>query len=154
MEQLLPVLMIVMMVAFVLAKQIGKITTKLDTFSKTESYERYAKFSSIIQEEVREIKQSIDSSKNLEERPYVLLEGKDEGEALELLSDNIRKLVFFETLMAKQKSVREIEAELFDVLNGLENFLKEFCVDGEALSDALRERLLEAYERLDEEEEA
>ncbi|AFL68571.1 hypothetical protein [Sulfurospirillum barnesii] len=154
MEQLIPVLMIVAMVAFVLAKQIGKITTKLDTFSKTESYEHYAKFSSIIQEEVREIKQNIDTSKSIDKAVYVLLEGKDERDALEILSDFIRKLVFFETLMAKQKSAREIEAELFDVLNGLEHFLKEFCVDGEALSDALRERLLEAYERLDEEEEA
>lgn len=154
MEQLLPVLMIVAMVAFILAKQIGKITKKLDTFSNDVSFDRYAKFSSIIQDEVREIKQNIDSSKSIDERLYLLLEGKDEREALEILSDFIRKLVFFETLMAKQKSANEIEAELFEVLNGLESFLKEYCVDGEALSDALRERLLESYERLDEEEEA
>ena len=32
MEQLIPVLMIVAMVAFVLVKQIGKLTNRLDTF--------------------------------------------------------------------------------------------------------------------------
>ncbi|MCD8477276.1 MAG: hypothetical protein LRY68_04705 [Sulfurospirillum sp.] len=106
MEQLLPVLMIVAMVAFILAKQIGKITKKLDTFSNDVSFDRYAKFSSIIQDEVREIKQNIDSSKSIDERLYLLLEGKDEREALEILSDFIRKLVFFETLMAKQKKCK------------------------------------------------
>ena len=148
MEQLLPVLMIVAMVAFILAKQIGKITKKLDTFSNDVSFDRYAKFSSIIQDEVREIKQNIDSSKSIDERLYLLLEGKDEREALEILSDFIRKLVFFETMMAKQKSTKEIEADLFEVLNGLENFLIEFCEDGENLAEALREKLLEGYESL------
>lgn len=149
MEQLIPVLMIVAMVAFVLVKQIGKLTNKLDTFVDENSHERYAKFSAIIQERVREIKQSLDSSKTPNERPFKLLEGKNEEEALELLSNFIRKLVFFETLMAKQKSSKEIEAELFELLSHLDTFLKEFCVEGEALADALRESLLEAYEQLD-----
>ena len=149
MEQLFPVLMIVAMVAFVLIKQIGKLTNKLDTVSEENSYDRYAQFSAIIQENVREIKQSLDSSKTLTERPFKLLEGKNEAEALEKLSDFIRKLVFFESMMAKKKSSDEIEADLFELLSNLDNFLKEYCVDGEALSDVLREKLLEAYEDLD-----
>lgn len=149
MEQLIPVLMIVAMVAFVLVKQIGKFTSKLDAFADAGSYDRYAKFSAIIQENVREIKQSLDSSKSPSEHPFKLLEGKNEEDALELLSNFIRKLVFFETMMAKKKSSKEIEADLFELLNNLDNFLKEYCVDGEALSDALRETLLEAYEQLD-----
>ena len=125
MEQLIPVLMIVAMVAFVLVKQIGKLTNRLDTFVDESSHERYAKFSAIIQERVREIKQSLDSSKIPNERPFKLLEGKNEEEALELLSNFIRKLVFFETLMAKQKSSQEIEAELFELLSHLDTFLIE-----------------------------
>jgi len=149
MEQLIPVLMIVAMVAFVLVKQIGKLTSKLDTFADESSHERYAKFSAIIQEHVREIKQSLDSSKTPNERPFKLIEGKSEDEALELLSNFIRKLVFFETMMAKQKSSNEIEAELFELLSHVDDFLKEYCVDGEEHADALRETLLEAYEQLD-----
>lgn len=149
MEQLIPVLMVVAMVAFVLVKQIGKLTTKLDTFADESSYDRYAKFSAIIQERVREIKQSLDSSKSPSERPFKLVEGKNEEEALELLSNFIRKLVFFETMMAKKKSSKEIEADLFELLSHLDTFLKEYCIEGEALSDALRESLLKAYEQLD-----
>lgn len=148
MEQLIPVLMIVAMVGFVLVKQIGKITGNLDSFADTGSYERYAKFSAIIQEHIREIKQSLDSSKTLVERPFKLIEGKDEEKALELLSNFIRKLVFFETMMAKKKSSKEIEADLFDLLSHLDAFLKEYCVEGESLSDALRETLLEAYKKI------
>jgi D-aminopeptidase len=153
MEQLIPVLMIVGMVAFVMIKQIGKLTQRLDRAQASQAFSRYAKFSAIIQEHVREIKQSLDSSKSVQERPFVLIDAAKEVEALEKLSDVIRKLVFFETMSARQKSADEIEAELFELLNGLENFLKEYCQDGEALSDHLRESLLHAYEALYEEEE-
>lgn len=146
-EQLIPVLMIVAMVSFVMIKQIGKITNKMDT-KQNASYEQYAQFSAIIQEHVRNIKQSIDTSKEVLVRTYVLLPDKDESVALEQLSNFIRKLVFFETMMAKQKSASEIEAELFEVLNGLELFLKDFCENGEALSDELRESLLKMYKEI------
>jgi len=139
--------MIVAMVSFVMIKQIGKITNKMDT-KQNASYEQYAQFSAIIQEHVRNIKQSIDTSKEVLVRTYVLLPDKDESVALEQLSNFIRKLVFFETMMAKQKSASEIEAELFEVLNGLELFLKDFCKNGEALSDELRESLLKMYKEI------
>lgn len=149
MDQLIPVLMIVGIVAFVMVRQIGKVTATLDTkISRGNTFERYATFSSVIQEYVREIKNSLDSSKSVEERTYKLLADKNEVQALEKLSDFIRKLVFFETMMAKQKSAQEIEAELFEVLNGLEAFLIEFCEDGENLAEILREKLLVAYEQI------
>lgn len=142
--------MIVGMVTFILITQINKVAlrTKIGGFSSSSTFERYSKFSSIIQEHVRTIKNSLDSSKKNNDTPFKLLEGKEEANALEKLSDFIRKLVFFETMMAKQKRAEEIEAELFEVLSGLEDFLKEYCVDGESVSEALREKLLEAYEKL------
>ncbi len=152
MDQLIPVLMIVGMVAFILIKQINKVANNSGSHPllSSPSFERYSQFSSIIQEHVRTIKNSLDSSKEAtEESPFKLLEGKEEDKALELLSDFIRKLVFFETMMAKQKSAKEIETALFEVLSGIEDFLKEYCEDGEPLSEALREKLLEAYEALD-----
>lgn len=152
MDQLIPVLMVVGIVAFIMMRQIGKVTNTIDQQPSinTQAFERYAKFSSIIQEHVREIKHALDSSKNpTKELPFKLIATKDEAQALEKLSDFIRKLVFFETMMAKQKSAKEIEAELFEVLNGLETFLKEYCDDGENLAEQLRQRLLEAYEELD-----
>ena len=150
MDQLIPVLMIVGIVAFVMIRQIDKLTNKIDAQPRESenAYERYAQFSSVIQEHVRGIKNSLDSTKEQESRPFKLLSGKNEAEALEKLSDFIRKLVFFETMMEKQKSAKEIESELFEVLSGLESFLIEFCEDGENLAEALREKLLVAYESL------
>jgi len=150
MDQVIPVLMIVGIVAFIMIRQIGKVTSTLDVkMSKGNTFERYAKFSSVIQEHVREIKNSLDSSKSVETRSYKLLGHKNEAQALEKLSDFIRKLVFFETMMAKQKSAKEIEAELFEVLSGLEAFLVEFCEDGENLAEILRDKLLEAYQEIE-----
>ena len=152
MQELLPVLVIVGIVALVMAKQIGKVTDRLEAQETLGDAERYAQFSAIIQEYVRSIKQSLDPSKTLDERPYQLIDTIHTEKALEMLSDMIRKLVFFETLMAKNKSNREIEADLFEILNTLELFLKEYCINGEALSETLRQNLLEAYERLGEED--
>ena len=149
MEQLMPVLLIVFVVAIVMIKQIGRITNKVGSVTSSKSsFELYAKFSTFIQEHVRVIKNSMDSSKTVEERKFKLLEGRNEAQALEKLSDFIRKLVFFETMMAKQQSDQEVEAALFEILNGLETFLMEFCEDGERLSEELRETFLNAYEKL------
>lgn len=135
MEQLIPVLMIVGMVAFIMVRQIGKITRRLDRAQNVNAFARYSKFSAIIQEHVREIKQSIDQTKDVSVRKYKLLETVNAPQALEELSDMIRKLVFFETMMARQKSSEEIEAELFEILTHLEKFLQSNCQDGETLSD-------------------
>ncbi|MDD2385071.1 MAG: hypothetical protein PHN18_12840 [Sulfurospirillaceae bacterium] len=148
MEQIIPALMILGFVAIIMSKQINRVTKNLDNKQSSTGYSSYAKFSAVIQDEIREIKNQIDSSKIIENRHYILLEGKNESALLEILSDYIRKLVFFETLMAKQKSAQEIEADLFEILSGMELFLKENCVDGEMLADALRERLLNAYEQI------
>lgn len=152
MEELIPVLVIVGAVAFVMIKQIGNITQRLDRVHDADAFERYAKFSAIIQEHVRAMKQSIDSSKQVALRTYMLIDESQEAYALEKLSDMIRKLVFFETMTARQKNPQEIEAELFEILNALEQFLKTYCQEGEAQSEKLRESLMVAYETLANEE--
>ena len=148
MEELIPVLVVVAIVAFVVSKQIGQLTTRLDNVQKKGSFELYAKFSVAIQEHVRTIRACLDSTKTHEPCSYQLQTGKDEAKALEILSDFIRKLVFFETMLAKQKKPEEIEAELFELLSQLEAFLNEFCVEGEKLADELRESLSTTYEQL------
>ena len=151
MDQLIFVVIIIGIVAFIMIRQIGKVTDAIDQQPNinTQTFERYAQFSSIIQEHVRDIKHALDSTKIKDkESPFKLKEEKNEAQALEKLSDCIRKLVFFETMMAKQKSAKEIEAELFEVLSSLEAFLIEFCDDGENLAEELREQLLAAYEQL------
>ncbi|MDD3323910.1 MAG: hypothetical protein PHN38_02140 [Sulfurospirillaceae bacterium] len=147
MEQLFPVLFIAFVVGMILVKQIKKITQSIDLTSNS-SFELYANFSAVIQDHIKEIKNSIKSSEKRDENPFRLLDGKDEAEVMDKLSDIMRKLVFFETLMAKQKSNQEVEADLFEVLNTLETCINENFEDGENVADKLRETLLEAYQNL------
>ena len=86
------------------------------------------------------------STKKIENPRYILLENIDEEDSIELLSDYLRKLVFFETLLAKKKTSDEIEQELFSILSQVDAFLKENCIDGEQLADELRDNLLAEYE--------
>lgn len=146
MDQLFPVIFVVAMIAFILIKQIKHITGNLDTKGDTNSFEKYSKFSVSIQNHIRAIKLDIDSTKKIENPRYILLEGVNEEDSIELLSDYLRKLVFFETLLAKRKTADEIESELFSILSQLDTFLKEKCFDGEQLAEELRENLLEEYE--------
>jgi len=147
MDQLFPVIFVVAMIVFILSKQIKHITGNLDIKGDTNSFERYSKFSVSIQNHIRAIKLDIDSTKKIENPRYILLEGVNEEDSIELLSDYLRKLVFFETLLAKRKTADEIESELFSILSQLDTFLKENCFDGEQLADELRENLLAEYER-------
>ena len=147
MDQLFPVIFVVAMIAFILMKQIKHITGNLDIQGDTNSFDKYSKFSVSIQNHIRAIKLDIDSTKKIENPRYILLENIDEEDSIELLSDYLRKLVFFETLLAKKKTADEIESELFGILSKVDEFLKENCFEGDQLADELRDNLLAEYER-------
>ncbi len=151
MEQLFPVIFVAALIAFLLMKQIGHITGNLDLQGErggmVDVFTRYSQFSVAIQNHIRAIKLDIDSTKKIENPRYILSKGVDEEDSVELLSDFLRRLVFFETLLAKKKSPDEIESELFGVLSELDSFVKKSCEDGEFLAEELKENLLSQYER-------
>ncbi len=149
MDQLFPVIFVVGLIAFILIKQIKHVTDNLDEKGDTNSFDKYAKFSVAIQNHIRAIKLDIDSSKKIENPRYILKNQEDEEDLIEELSDYLRKLVFFETLLAKKKTSDEIEGELFDILSKLDSFIKNNCEDGEKLADELRDNLMQEYERND-----
>jgi len=146
MDQLFPVIFVVAMIAFIMMKQVKHITSNLDKQGDTNDFDKYAKFSVAIQNHIRAIKLDIDSSKQIENPRYILKDTESEEDALEDLSDFLRKLVFFETLLAKKKTQNEIESELFEILNKLDIFIKQNCKDGEVLAEELRDNLLSQYE--------
>lgn len=145
MDQLFPVIFVAAFIAFILLKQIKHVTDNLDNAGEN-SFSKYSNFSVSIQNYIRIIKSDIDSTKEKETVKYKLKENIDEKESVEKLADFLRKLVFFETLLAKQKSSGEIESELFEVLSALDSFLRENCEDGEERADELREILFEEFE--------
>ncbi|WP_024954609.1 hypothetical protein [Sulfurospirillum arcachonense] len=146
MDQLFPVLFVSVLIAFILMKQIKHITGNLDERGDVSEFEQYSTFSIAIQNHIRAIKLDIDSTKKIENPRYILLNKEKEEDLIELLSDFLRKLVFFETLLAKSKTSSEIESELFGILSQLDTFIKENCENGELLADELRDNLLEEYE--------
>jgi len=146
MEQLFPVLFVAALIAFIMMKQIGHITGNLDIQGETNSFEKYSKFSVAIQNHIRAIKLDIDSTKQIENPRYILKDKESEEDLIEELSDFLRKLVFFETLLAKRKTSSEIESELFAILSQLDNFIRQNCKDGEILAEELRDNLLAQYE--------
>jgi len=146
MDQLFPVIFVVAMIAFILMKQIKHITGNLDIQGDTNSFDKYSKFSVAIQNHIRAIKLDIDSTKQIENPRYVLKDEESEEDLIEDLSDFLRKLVFFETLLAKSKTSTEIEGELFGILSQLDTFIKQNCEDGEVLAEELRDNLKAQYE--------
>jgi hypothetical protein len=150
MDQLLPVIFVVALIAFILSKQIKHITNNLpqDKEARNNEFEKYAAFSANIQVHVRKIKTDIDSSKESENPTYVLKNSGNEKASLEKLSDLLRKLVFFETMLAKQKTNTQIESELFNILDNLDNFVKNEIENGETLAEELKEILFSEYQNL------
>lgn len=150
MDQLIPVLFVTAFVAFILSKQIKNVTTKLpaDEDTITNDFEKYANFSANIQVHVREIRSDIDSSKNNQTPKYILKNKENEKADLERLSDFLRKLVFFETMLAKKRTNTQIESELFGILDGLDSFIQEEIEDGKKLAEELKETLFSEYQNL------
>lgn len=146
MEQLFPVIFVAALIAFIMMKQIGHITGNLDQKGDTHSFDKYSQFSVAIQNHIRAIKLDIDSTKQIENPRYVLLSENNEEDSIETLSDFLRKLVFFETLLAKKKTATEIESELFGILSELDVFIKQNCEEGELLAEELRDNLMNEYE--------
>ncbi len=146
MEQLFPVLFVAALIAFVMMKQVGHITGNLNLQGDTNAFDKYSQFSVAIQNHIRAIKLDIDSTKQIENPRYILIKDCNEENSIEKLSDFLRKLVFFETLLAKKKTSNEIEGELFGILSELDEFIKQNCEDGELLAEELKDNLLTEYE--------
>jgi valyl-tRNA synthetase len=146
MDQFFPVIFISIVVAFVLIKNIKRITEKMD-IDALNPYDKYAKFSAHIQEYIRDIKKDIsktDSGENL----FVLADNKDLEVTQEKLSDFIRKLVFFETSMAKNRSKQDIESELAQTLIDLDSFVKENIKNGELIAQKMKDDLESRFQEL------
>ena len=119
MDNILFSLTVLFIMGVFLYKNINKITQELDNRGEAGRDKSiisiYAKFAGEIIYEIKELKSKIDPQN--EKREYELKEGADFEQISSKLSDFIRKLVFFESMTARDKSPKEIEADLFEILN-------------------------------------
>lgn len=148
MSSLLLAFIVSLVVIFIMVKQINSVTGKIDQQSITNEPSIYSNFAGYIQEKIRTIKTDIDSTKNRQAPTFLLINEADEEKSLEFLADTIRKLVFFETMNSRRKNQKEVEAELFEVLQNIEEFLQEKIQNGDQLAENLRDELFNYYTKL------
>lgn len=146
MDQYFPAIFVSIIVAFIVLKNIKRITEKMD-MEALNPYAKYASFSAHVQEYIRDIKKEI-SKEDQSDVVFALLEGKDVEKAEEQLSDFIRKLVFFETSMAKNRTKEQIENELAQILFDLDSFVRKNIKNGDLIADKIREDLQARFEEL------
>lgn len=148
MNSLLLAFIVSLVVIFIMIRQINSVTNKIDQKSITNEPSVYSQFAGFIQEKIRTIKADIDSTKDTPAPTFALKSEADEEKSLEFLADTIRKLVFFETMNSKRRNQKEVEKELFMVLNDMEEFLEQKIKNGEILADNLRDELFAHYKNL------
>ena len=149
MEHLVPVLVVSLIVAFFMYKNINKITSNIDNIEDI-SYELYAKYARIVEGYIKELQSNIEKNSVLADEKYKLNDGVDAKDLEENLSSLIRKLAFFETLQAKQKKKKELESDFFEVLSTLDSIIHKNFKNGEKLADEIRDNLHEEYVKLKE----
>ncbi len=147
MEHLVPVLVVLAIVAFFMYKNINKITANIDNF-EDKSYELYAKYARIVESYIKELQNNIEKNSVLADEKYTLLDNTDVKAVEEELSSLIRRLAFFETLQAKQKSKKELESDFFEVLSSLDDLIHKSFKNGEELADEVRDNLHQEYVKL------
>ncbi len=147
MDHLVPVVIVLLVVAFFMYQNINKITGNIDAL-EDNSYEMYSKYARIVEKYIKDIEEIIDKNSVLNEDKYILKDKKDAEKTKQDLFSLVRKLAFFETLKAKEKSTKELESQFFEILSTLDAMVKDRFIDGEKLSDELRENLHNEYQNL------
>jgi len=128
-------------VAYLMYQNINKVTTNIEKKS-SKGYEFFANLAGAAIEYIKDIKRDI-NGKN--ENPDFIVSTESE-KVLKDLDDYIRKLAFYETVLAKKKEPQEIEEELAVIFMSFDNFIRENFQDGDSLAESLKESLHKIYQ--------
>jgi hypothetical protein len=135
------------LVTYFMYLNINKVTQNLEE-TKTGSFESYAKFSAKIQEYIRSVKKGLDDDIECEESKYCKNDSCDSKAVTKELADLIRKSSFYETMLAKRKDPKEVEAALIDILSKFDDIVRKNCIDGDMLADELQDMLAVDYKKI------
>lgn len=135
------------LVTYLMYMNINKVTQNLEE-KKTGTFESYAAFSARIQEYIREVKKDLDDDIECDDPKFHKKETCDSKTVTKQLADLIRKSSFYETMMARRKDPKEIEAGMMEILTQFDTIIRENCVDGEMLADEIQDMLAEDYKRI------
>ncbi|HIP03387.1 MAG TPA: hypothetical protein EYH01_08725 [Campylobacterales bacterium] len=135
------------LVTYFMYLNINKVTQNLDD-NKKGSFESYASFSAKIQEYIRAVKRDLDDDMECEDPRYCKNETCDSKKVTKELVDLIRKSSFYETMLAKRKDPKDVEAGLMDILSQFDEIVRTQCIDGDMLADELQDMLAQDYKRI------
>jgi hypothetical protein len=134
-------------VTYFMYQNINQITTNIESQARG-SFESYAAFSAKIQEYIRKIKKDIDDEINNTDIIYEKSESCDSKSVIKKLNDLIRKASFYETVLAKRKTPKEVEKGFVDILEELDDVVKNSCLNGEAKALQLKEEIHNHYQKM------
>ncbi len=130
-------------VAYIMYQNINKVTKTIEKKSE-KGYEFFANLAGAAIEYIKDIKRDI-NGKN--ENPSFVLKQEDKKEQiLKELDDYIRKLAFFETVLAKKKDPEMIEEEMTEIFLNFDDFIRDNFIDGDIKADNIRESLKKIYQ--------
>ncbi len=130
-------------VAYIMYQNINKVTKTIEKKSE-KGYEFFANLAGAATEYIKDIKRDI-NGKN--ENPSFVLKQEDKKEQiLKELDDYIRKLAFFETVLAKKKDPEMIEEEMAEIFFNFDDFIRDNFIDGDIKADNIRESLKKIYQ--------
>jgi len=135
------------LVTYFMYININKVTQNLENL-KEGSFESYAKFSAKIQEYIREVKRDLDDDMECDNPRFCKNDTCDSKTVTKELADLIRKSSFYETMLAKRRKPKEVEAGLFEILSGFDEIIRTNCIDGDMLADDLRAMIETDYKRI------
>jgi len=145
--EVLSVLVVGSIVTYLMFQNINKITSNLE-IEKAGSFESYAAFAGKITDHIRKVKNDLDKDITCSDPKFCPKEDCDTEATVKELLDLLRQTAFFETVMAKRKTPKEVEASLAEILSKLDEIIKKSCVDGEKLAEEVRDRLYEEYQKI------
>jgi hypothetical protein len=145
--EVLSVLLVGSIVTYLMYQNISKVTSKLES-EKGGSFEAYARFASKITDHIRRVKNDLDKDIDSSYPRFTPLESCNTGKTVQELLDLIRRTAFFETVMAKRKTPKEVEASLGEILGQLDEIIKKSCVNGEELAEEVKESLYKEYQKI------
>jgi hypothetical protein len=146
MVDIFSVVLVGSVVTYFMYQNINKVTEAIEEKTKDNSA-GYAHFSIKIQEYIRALKKDLDDDIECENPRFCKNEACDDKKVLRELNELIRKASFYETVLAKKKPRREVEADFVEILERLEKVVSQNCINGSKEAEKLKEELFQEYQK-------
>ena len=147
MVDIFSVVLVGSVVTYFMFQNINKVTEAIDLKTKDNS-PRYAIFSAKIQEYIRTLKKDLDEDVESSNPRFHRNESCDDKSVTRELNDLIRKASFYETVLAKNKTQREAEADFVEILKRLEAVVAQNCLNGTQEAEKLKDEIFNEYQKI------